>query len=659
MASPNSSIMIQKTGGGNINIANIHSYSSTHNPNAPNLTRKTSLGTLRPNSSDDKIRALSLDTVSGSESARNSSYTIRINDTKANREKAFPSNYIRTTKYTILTFLPKNLFEQFRRVSNFYFLMIMILQLIPEITPLIPITSILPLAFVLAISAIKEAIEDHGRYKADQKNNMEQFKVIREGQLQTIFSQNIEVGEIVYIANGQHFPADLILLSSSNDDGICYVETANLDGETNLKIRKALDSTSVLQEVDELSQLKGVLQCETPNERLYRFNGRLLIESHNSSNHGLKDKERMLYSLNHTMFLQRGAQLRNTKYCYGVCVYAGVDTKLFLNQQPPPSKFSTVERLLNKFVFFIFGAQLTICFICAVISSVWEAQFGNIAWYVGAPEFSVPLYGVRNFFTYFVLYNTMIPISLWVTLEIVKVGQSRFMQWDEFMGAGPNGDGETAMKCKTSNLNEDLGRIQHIFSDKTGTLTENVMSFCKCSVRMDVFDEKLNPGSIAAAIDYPTTSEEQSEYIRSFMRVLALCHTVVTEVDSETNEITYQSQSPDETALVDTARNNGFVFVKRKADEIMIREQGMSTTYGLLAILEFSSMRRRMSVIVRTLDGRIKLLTKGADIVMMEKLSEGPGERKVKDETLKQLKLFSREGYEAVVSTQSTGRCCF
>lgn len=279
----------------------------------------------------------------------------------------------------------------------------------------------------------------------------------------------------------------------------------------------------MLQDTAELAGLRASVQCEAPNERLYRFNGRLIIDG----------KEKQVFSLNHTMFLQRGAQLRNTKYCYAVCVYAGVDTKLFLNQQPPPSKFSTVERVLNKFILFVFVCQILICLACAIGSALFAAT-SDTSPYTGDLEQTIPVYALSNFFTYFVLYNTMIPISLWVTLELVRVGQAKFMEWDELMGASDGANEDASCKAKTSNLNEDLGRIQHIFSDKTGTLTENMMNFCKCSVRMNVFDEKNKPGGLMATMEYPTTSDETAEEIADFLRILALCHTVVSEVNSET-----------------------------------------------------------------------------------------------------------------------------
>src|SRR5690554_699671 len=228
----------------------------------------------------------------------------------------------------------------------------------------------------------------------------------------------------------------------------------------------------------------------------------------------------------------KGAQLRNTTFVYGLVVYSGIDTKLFLNQQPPPSKFSTVERVLNKFILGVFLFQMIICLINAVLSALYETNSFSNATYLGENPFTASVYGLRNFFTYFILFNTMIPISLWVTLELVKVGQAKFMEWDErtTLPLDTVKEGESrSMKTKTSNLNEDLGRIQHIFSDKTGTLTENEMNFHKCSIRGLLFDERENPGSLASTLTHPSTLEEASKSIREFLLTMALCHSVVPE----------------------------------------------------------------------------------------------------------------------------------
>lgn len=215
-----------------------------------------------------------------------------------------------------------------------------------------------------------------------------------------------------------------------------------------------MDATSKCRDASSIGAMRGSVECEPPNEKLYQFKGRLFF---------FQDNLRQIFPLNHNQLLHRGAQLRNTQWAYGIVVYAGVDTKLFLNQQPPPSKFSTVERMLNKFILAIFLAQMFICLLNAVLSGFFEDTEAKDMFYLGVNQYSTPVYGLRNFFTYFVLFNTMIPISLWVTLELVKVGQAKFMEWDEQMALNKDDITSTGAKAKTSNLNEELGRVSEYF----------------------------------------------------------------------------------------------------------------------------------------------------------------------------------------------------
>jgi magnesium-transporting ATPase (P-type) len=324
----------------------------------------------------------------------------------------------------------------------------------------------------------------------------------------------------------------------------------------------------------------------------------------------------------------------NTEWVRGIVVYAGTDTKLFLNQQPPPSKFSTVERLLNKFIYGIFAFQMLVCLINAILSGFWEDKYASKMWYLGDNDLDTPVYALRNFFTYFVLFNTMIPISLWVTLELVKVGQAKFMEYDEEMSVSKQLNvqkekdiTETHMSAKTSNLNEDLGRIQHIFSDKTGTLTENIMTFNKASIRGVVFDEKVKPGGIAEGVINQKLTEPEATQVKNFLLVMTICNTTMISLNQH-GELVYKSQSPDETALVATARENDVILTRRTDDKVVVEVFGKETEYTVLATLDFTSSRRRMSVIVRTPDHRIILLCKGADIVIYERLVEGDNEIK-------------------------------
>ena len=166
-----------------------------------------------------------------------------------NKGSKFVSNYISTTKYSIITFLPLNLLEQFRKKANLYFLFIAILAF-TDLSPKSPVFSVTPLTIVLAISAVKEAYEDYKRYEMDKEINNRQVDVCRpdmEGKnwcFKKIAWEEVQVGDMIRITKeSRAFPADILLLQSSTNQGLCNIETANLDGETNLKIKQAIGNT--------------------------------------------------------------------------------------------------------------------------------------------------------------------------------------------------------------------------------------------------------------------------------------------------------------------------------------------------------------------------------------------------------------------------------
>ncbi|XP_030878449.1 probable phospholipid-transporting ATPase IH, partial [Leptonychotes weddellii] len=146
-----------------------------------------------------------------------------------------PDNRIVSSKYTFWNFIPKNLFEQFRRIANFYFLIIFLVQLIID-TPTSPVTSGLPLFFVITVTAIKQGYEDWLRHKADNAMNQCPVHFIQHGKLVRKQSRKLRVGDIVMVKEDETFPCDLIFLSSSRGDGTCHVTTASLDGESSHKV---------------------------------------------------------------------------------------------------------------------------------------------------------------------------------------------------------------------------------------------------------------------------------------------------------------------------------------------------------------------------------------------------------------------------------------
>lgn len=172
--------------------------------------------------------------------------------------EGFPSNYIKTTKYNIFTFVPVSLLVQFFRIANIYFLIICILTLIPAISTITPLTAILPLVFVLLVSMIREGIEDFYRYTSDRQSNGKKVDVLNEdNRFEEQSSKDLKVGDIVLIHSEDTFPADIVMLKSSNGPN-AFIQTSSLDGEKNLKKRyvpKGLDAYT--KPVDEQTYLLG------------------------------------------------------------------------------------------------------------------------------------------------------------------------------------------------------------------------------------------------------------------------------------------------------------------------------------------------------------------------------------------------------------------
>jgi magnesium-transporting ATPase (P-type) len=202
-------------------------------------------------------------------------YANNMAKTKAKRRR-WPNNYIRTTKYRWWSFIPQNLFEQFRRIHNIYFLITLIIQCIPAVSPVFPTSSILPFCIIIALTALKDLYEDLLRYRADRQANNKPCYVLRDGDLQRISCKDLRVGDIVRVDRDDTLCADIVCLSTSREDGACYIDTAQLDGETSLKTRRSVKTTHHMgNDPLHYKALKAKCVVEAPNANLDRFNGRL------------------------------------------------------------------------------------------------------------------------------------------------------------------------------------------------------------------------------------------------------------------------------------------------------------------------------------------------------------------------------------------------
>ncbi|KAI3404902.2 DNF1 [Candida oxycetoniae] len=713
----------------------------------------------------------------------------------------YPRNKIRTTKYTPISFLPKNILHQFlHNIANIYFLALVILGAFQIFGVPSPGMAAVPLIVIVFITAIKDAIEDSRRTITDlevnnqnthilaqaEENNNDDYiyenrnvndekvslwrkykkwntkllarvwgaskrNLTKEGRankvrkninaedqggrksfesditatgsndeeegdpftdtLRKSFQRNsrsgyrhpktlrfakkywkdVKVGDVLRIYNNEEIPADVAILATSDDDNCCFVETKNLDGETNLKVKQSLKySSDKLKRADDLVDKSFEIDSEGPHANLYSYEGNLKYTSRG----GQEVQEPV--TINN--LLLRGCTLRNTKWVIGIVMFTGDDTKIMLNAGATPTKQSRMSRELNYYVLLNFVLLFIICFVSGLINGLYYRkkntsrdffEFGTIA---GSPAVN----GLVGFFVAVILYQSLVPISLYITIEIIKTAQAYFIYSDIGMYY-PKLD----FPCtpKSWSISDDLGQIEYIFSDKTGTLTQNVMEFKKCTINgvsyglaytealaglrkrmgIDVETEAAHEREVIAE-DKTRMIEELRQLLKSktyddeitfvsskfvsdllgadgaqqkeanthFMLALALCHSVLTEQSTKNpHKLVLKAQSPDEAALVATARSLGFNFKGTTKRGFLVDEHGVTKEYQVLNTLEFNSTRKRMSTIIKIPadpEPKALLICKGADSIIYERLSPTENNPEMLEATAKHLEEYATEG---------------
>ena len=426
--------------------------------------------------------------------------TVVANQPGANAH--FCSNVIVTAKYSLYNCVPLFLLEQFSRFANFYFLIVCVLQAIPaiSITAGVPTTA-LPLSIVLGFDGVVTANEDLKRHRDDHKANTSRTLALRSGRFTPVVWAEIRVGDIVKVQRNEPVPADCVFLASQTADNdtpdSCYVQTAQLDGETNLKLKQALPATPAIFGSDEAcAGFIGRVVCEAPNSNFDKFAGMLHVERALTGDAALPPRPLPLEA---DQVLLRGCILRNVDSAYALVVYTGRETKVRVRQTTKASKVAQVEKMLNKLIVVLVATLVVTCAVGAALSAEWSGRNVASHWYLrsergGAPtvENSGLISGfqvVRQFFVYFLLNASIIPVSLYVSVRLARTLQMVVMEWDCSMFheepelfRNTNGlEGEYPFKVRSMDLNDELGQITHIFSDKTGTLTLNYSAYQACS----------------------------------------------------------------------------------------------------------------------------------------------------------------------------------
>lgn len=552
----------------------------------------------------------------------------------ATSETRIPENIVRNTKYTVFTFLPVVLFEQFKFFFNLYFLVVAISQFIPQLQVGYLFTYVAPLVFVLAITMAKEAYDDFQRFKRDKEANSQLYsRLTGTGVVETVPSSELRVGDMVQIHTDQRVPADVVLLRTTEKAGASFIRTDQLDGETDWKLRKAVASTQKFPSDDSLASIRAAVYVEKPRKEIYQFVGNFT----RNVDSGSKTQTEPL-SIENTIWAN---SVVASGTIIGLIVYTGSETRAVMNTSQPSTKMGKLDAELN------FLAKW-LCLLLVVLALVLEAlnRFSG-SWFVSLVRFIL-------------LFSSIIPISLRVNLDMGKIIYSLFIMRDESI---------EGTIVRNSTIPEELGRISYLMTDKTGTLTQNEMVFKKLHLGSIVFgqetldeivdllakSEHTQPGSSSSSkLSASSSANSSSQFdafgsfehgrssmsssadasssvfsetqvqrsmpqkVRQAIMSLALAHNVTPTTD-ELGNITYQASSPDEVALVKFTESVGMTLVSRDMTSMTIKTpSGRLEEYEILNVFPFTSETKRMGIIVRDkATNKIEFFMKGADVVMM------------------------------------------
>eukprot|EP00475_Leptophrys_vorax_P021255 TRINITY_DN28972_c0_g4_i1.p1 TRINITY_DN28972_c0_g4~~TRINITY_DN28972_c0_g4_i1.p1 ORF type:complete len:1066 (-),score=293.24 TRINITY_DN28972_c0_g4_i1:1463-4660(-) len=523
----------------------------------------------------------------------------------------------------------------------------------------------------------KDGFEDYKRYREDAVANSKQFLKLNVGgeKWDKTESKFLKVGDILKINKNEDFPVDCVVLLSSKADNTCYISTAELDGEVTPKVRSAVNAFKGTNEMD-CVRLRGSLTTVPPNKSLYGFEGTLIPAD--------LDREMEKKPLGDDNVVYRGSKLINTDWIVVLTFATGRETKLMLNRSPRIYKFTEFEKLLNQCVIISLCLQIFVNgFIATGTTIVWEwpeLKFSSSAYTWG-----------YNFVTAFILFSYMIPIALYVSMEFVKLGQAKLMEGDEHLMISTTlqtGDSvKQTMKVKSSNQVDDLGMIEYVFTDKTGTLTRNQMELSQVSIdgtifyndQIPAFEDKSNQ-SVKLVISEVFGGEAEAkndgerlgidaDIARHFFFNQLVNNSLIPKVKGQTgsdekedadalNDIDpmrmgYLGESPDEISLAEALRENGLFLQCRVSDVVRARSllpHRKIWDFTVFGMLKFSSDRKRMSVVAMCPDGQYRIYTKGADskIVPMTR-EDTPEDDRRKKVAFEQLLEFAHKGSRTLV----------
>ncbi|KAI8617551.1 protein transporter [Chytriomyces sp. MP71] len=547
-------------------------------------------------------------------------------------EVLYPRNIVKNQKYSLLSFVPFVLYDQFRFFFNLYFLLVALSQFIPTLKIGLLFSYIAPLAFVLLVTMGKEAADDLERMRRDQEANASMYARFWRGasgaeDLERVPSRDLRVGDLILLEKDQRVPADCILLRTSDDSGTCFIRTDQLDGETDWKMRIAVPATQRLPSIEALFQLKASVYAESPSRDIHSFLGNFTVYNNEETRDQQQEHvdpltvENTLWS---NTVLASGSAV-------GLVLYTGSETRAVMNTSFPASKVGLLDWEINR-----------LSKILAVVTLALSVLMVAIDGFKGA----WPTTAIR----FLILFSSIIPISLRVNLDMGKTVYSRQIMQD------PDIPGTVV---RTSTIPEELGRVGYLLTDKTGTLTRNEMELKKLHLGTMAFAGEEGMAEVGRVVREGVSGagmlrgRDIGSRIRDLVFTLGLCHNV-TPVFSQMGEISYQAASPDEVAIVKWTAQVGLTLHQRSLTQIQLKldsnksfPSGASSSewfpsqltspitptepsglyeiasgprilsYTILHTFPFTSESKRMGIILRDETSQeIWFLVKGADGVM-------------------------------------------
>ncbi|EPQ07755.1 Putative phospholipid-transporting ATPase IIA [Myotis brandtii] len=526
------------------------------------------------------------------------------------RDQRYPRNVINNQKYNFFTFLPGVLFNQFKYFFNLYFLLLACSQFVPEMRLGALYTYWVPLGFVLAVTIIREAVEEIRCYLRDKEVNSQVYSRLTVRGTVKVKSANIQVGDLIIVEKNQRVPADMIFLRTSEKNGSCFLRTDQLDGETDWKLRLPVACTQRLPTAADLLQIRSYIYAEEPSIDIHNFVGTFTREDSDPS---------ISESLSIENALWAGTVIASGTVV-GVVLYTGRELRSVMNTSNPRSKIGLFDLEVNCLTKILFGALVVVSLVMVALQ-----HFAG-RWYLQIIRFLL-------------LFSNIIPISLRVNLDMGKIVYSWVIRRDSKI---------PGTVVRSSTIPEQLGRISYLLTDKTGTLTQNEMVFKRLhlgtvaygldsmdEVQSHIFSIYTQQSQDPPAQKGPTITTKvrrtMSSRVHEAVKAIALCHNVTPVYES--NGVTdqaeaekqyedscrvYQASSPDEVALVQWTESVGLTLVGRDQSSMQLRTPGdQILNFTILQIFPFTYESKRMGIIVRDEStGEITFYIKGADVVM-------------------------------------------